>query len=267
MPEDNSSPTVDDRWKSASDRDDKMLDSVIEAWKQTVTVQMHFNDICMKIRNFAITVMVAAIGLAAYSTQEPIEIDLFAWRLPIGVFVTLVGLIGWVAFWGMDRHSYHLYLQAAGQHAGSIETRWSNRLPELLLSSLIREKSKRKLLGFEFPSASRLNTFYGVGAFVFLLTAAALSVGHSKAVHEAASPNPKQVPSMVLPDPRRRHNLRPRRRCLLRRRRLLRPRLPHSQRSRSAVAVSPCPRKPLDPRNQLNESLHHVVRTLQPGDR
>ena len=34
---------------------------VLEAWKQAVTVQMHFNEIAMKLRAFALTLAAALV--------------------------------------------------------------------------------------------------------------------------------------------------------------------------------------------------------------
>jgi hypothetical protein len=126
---------VEQLWAEADDPSGSVKDIALDVWKQTVDVQMHFNDICMKIRNLAITVLTAVIGFAAYSLKENIEIDFGNKHLPIGSFIAFGGLAGWIAFWAMDRHWYHNFLRAAGIHAGRVEDRWSKAFPELLLSS------------------------------------------------------------------------------------------------------------------------------------
>src|SRR5688572_30034568 len=95
-------PKTADLWSRASSRTDADWNIALEAWKQTVSVQMHFNDICMKLRNIAITGLAAIIGLAAYSTKEKIEIDVFGATVPIGSVVAFGGLVAWVAFYTMD---------------------------------------------------------------------------------------------------------------------------------------------------------------------
>jgi len=46
-------------------RDDKKIDWLLAVWKTTVGVQQHFKDIELRIRNYAITVMGAFLGVAA----------------------------------------------------------------------------------------------------------------------------------------------------------------------------------------------------------
>src|SRR5436189_6381726 len=99
---------VGNAWKAASPRDDADVEFAIDAWKTTVDVQMHFNDICMKIRNLAITVLVGAVGFAGYSMKEALEFDFREFHVPVGTIIALAGLVGWTAFYGMDRHWYHV---------------------------------------------------------------------------------------------------------------------------------------------------------------
>jgi len=167
---------VADLWKAANGpvNEAENRQFALEAWKQTVSVQMHFNDICMKIRNYATTMLAAVIGLAAYSTKEAIEVDLFG-GVPVGTFIALGGLIGWVAFFAMDRHWYHNFLRASGVHANRIEKRWAKVVPEMLLSSQIHEESNRIPW---LDSRIRLNVFYAIGGILLLLTAVIVLVAH-----------------------------------------------------------------------------------------
>jgi hypothetical protein len=176
----------DDRRKSVADlRADALavdpgsvnandLKNIIDIWKQVIAVQMHFNDICMTIRNIAITMLVSAVGFAAYTTKDNYQLVLFGWHVHLGALIALVGLVGWGAFWAMDRHWYHVFLIAAGVHAGEVEKRWHVVLPEMLLSSQIREYSGR----VRFHSGQRLNAFYAIGGAVLLLTAILIALGH-----------------------------------------------------------------------------------------
>ena len=49
----NNAPDTPDDWQ-------RIGDAVVEAWKKTVDVQQQFNDIELRIRNYAITLLVAA---------------------------------------------------------------------------------------------------------------------------------------------------------------------------------------------------------------
>ena len=88
----------------------------VDAWKTTVSVQQHFNDLELRIRNFAITFTTAVLGLAGLALKELSS-------SPLPVALLFIGALGWGAFYFMDRFWYHRFLDAAGEQAGKIE-RW-----------------------------------------------------------------------------------------------------------------------------------------------
>jgi hypothetical protein len=83
--------------------------SLIEAWKQTVAVQMHFNEIAMKIRAFALTLIAALLTAGSFSTGPP------------RYWVVVAALISWGAFYLMDRWWYHYLLLGAVLHGIDLE--------------------------------------------------------------------------------------------------------------------------------------------------
>jgi hypothetical protein len=92
----------------------EMVKLAVEAWKKTVDVQQHFNDLELRVRNFAITFTAAVLGLVGWALKE--GVDSF---LPVGLLA--IGTLGWVAFYLMDRHWYHRYLDGAVKHGQAIE--------------------------------------------------------------------------------------------------------------------------------------------------
>jgi hypothetical protein len=93
---------------------EKVLALAVDAWKTTVSVQQHFNDLELRIRNFAITFVTAVLGLVGLALKDdPTSL------LPVALL--LIGLVGWFAFYLMDRWWYHRFLEAAGEHAGRLE--------------------------------------------------------------------------------------------------------------------------------------------------
>ena len=50
--------------------DDEKVGHYIEIWKQTVTVQQHFNDIEWRIRGLALTAATFALGAAAIAAKD-----------------------------------------------------------------------------------------------------------------------------------------------------------------------------------------------------
>ena len=59
---------------------EKLLSSAVDAWKTTVSVQQHFNDLELRVRNFAITFMTAVLGLVGLALKEEPD-SLLPWAL------------------------------------------------------------------------------------------------------------------------------------------------------------------------------------------
>src|SRR5216683_5350332 len=113
---------------------EKIMDdreATIEAWKQTVAVQMHFNDLALRIRSFALTI-IAAILVASGLGQG---------RANIGVLAG--ALIVWPAFFLMDRFWYHPLLLAAVGHGEAIE----KHAQEVLHLTISTKEGDKSLLG------------------------------------------------------------------------------------------------------------------------
>ncbi|WP_344067846.1 hypothetical protein [Nostocoides vanveenii] len=52
---------------------DQEVGHYIEMWKQSVEVQMHFNDIEWRIRGLALTVATFALGAAGVAAKDALE--------------------------------------------------------------------------------------------------------------------------------------------------------------------------------------------------
>jgi hypothetical protein len=87
--------------------DEKQI--IVEAWKQTIAVQMHFNDIAIKIRTFALTLIAAILTAQSFANVK------IVW-LPIAA-----ALGCWLAFYLMDRWWYHYLLLGAVTHGTDLE--------------------------------------------------------------------------------------------------------------------------------------------------
>ena len=150
----------------------------VEMWKKTVDVQEHFNDIALRLRSIAITVLVGALGAAFYVAKDA------GYGVSLGIVI--MGAIGWSAFFLMDRYWYHIFLRASGIHAGETEKRLMAVLPEIGLATAISKASQNVEIpawpskhpvykGGTYSSAERLVLFYKLG-FVVLGIAAAVVV-------------------------------------------------------------------------------------------
>jgi HAD superfamily hydrolase (TIGR01549 family) len=158
--------------KSLTKEDKK---AVVEAWKKTIDVQQHFNDLEMRIRNFALTITAAILGAVGLGVSQNGFSAAFFWY---GSLLTGGGLGVWIAFYFMDRHWYHRLLYGAVRHGEYIEERCRIMLPELLLTNRISQYSPSQRLGRVFHSGDKLDFFYSLVAFgllfvfVFLLSSA-----------------------------------------------------------------------------------------------
>jgi hypothetical protein len=93
----------------------------IDIWKKVVDVQQHFNDLEMRIRNFAITILGALFGAASLALSRDVKIQFEGMNLPLGLFLLLAALLTWIGFWFMDRHWYHRLLYGAVQQGMKVE--------------------------------------------------------------------------------------------------------------------------------------------------
>jgi len=84
---------------------------LLEAWKQTIATQMHFNDIAMRLRAFALTLVAAVLTADALSTGLQ------------GYTAVVALLVVWGAFYLMDRWWYHYLLLGAVLHGSALEDR------------------------------------------------------------------------------------------------------------------------------------------------
>jgi len=86
---------------------------IIEAWKQTIAVQMHFNDLELRIRSYGLTTIAAIVGLAG--------LDAAVVHTKVNILIIFAALVIWLAFFLMDLFWYHPFLKAAVKHGEAIE--------------------------------------------------------------------------------------------------------------------------------------------------
>jgi hypothetical protein len=161
----------------------------IEIWKKVVDVQQHFNDLEMRIRNFAVTILGALFGAAGLALSRDIKIDVGGVDFPLGLFFLLAALVTWSAFWFMDRHWYHRLLYGAVKHGMKVENSIKMAVPEIALTQSIGEESPIQLRAWKIRSPAKINIFYGVGALAVIIAIVALSLT-ANLTQEEAIPEP-----------------------------------------------------------------------------
>jgi phosphoglycolate phosphatase-like HAD superfamily hydrolase len=154
--------------------DTEGLKNKIEIWKKVVDVQQHFNDLEMRIRNVAVTILGALFGAAGLALSRDVTLEIGGLLVPLGVILLLAALLTWAAFYFMDRHWYHRLLYGAVKHERKIEDAIKGRIPEITLTESIGEESPIRFRGSKIHSTAKIDLFYGVGAGAIVLTVAIL---------------------------------------------------------------------------------------------
>lgn len=122
--------------------------NIIEVWKAVVGVQMHFNDIEMRIRSIFITLVIALCASVGFLTDKKPAASIGAVTIFFVLFVPLLGIIATYLFYFIDRHWYHRLLVGSVKHAIDIEKRFVDSIPELSLSDAIGRESPVVLKSF-----------------------------------------------------------------------------------------------------------------------
>lgn len=164
----------------------------IELWKQTVSVQQHFNDIEWRIRGLALTAATFAIGAAAVAAKDRQSFAATA--------VLLIGLLLWYAFYFVDRYWYHPLLKAAVEQGELIEAELTKLLPEAGLTThitagsavprplVIRILSLGRHSNDAMHSGDKLAWFYRLGAAALITAAITLGL-YSLTAPQPTSPS------------------------------------------------------------------------------
>lgn len=154
---------------------DNDLEYQMKVWDKTIDVQMHFNELQMKIRNFAILVISALIGAAGIALKDRVVIDqTILWMHFQGNLSAIffgAAAVTWLAFFFMDHNWYYPLLIGAVKHGMAIEESLKDRVPLIGLTTRIGDESPQKLLFFTLRSKDKSFFFYLVIFFTLLVLA------------------------------------------------------------------------------------------------
>lgn len=134
----------------------------IEIWKKIIDVQQHFNDLELRIRNFALVVTGAFLGLGGYAIKDGGIINAFGFEVSIAGLVVISAIIPLFAFYFMDRLWYHRLLDGSVQAGIEAETALKDMGYKVNLGSKISEKSPFTLwlFGTNIHSKTKMDIFY-----------------------------------------------------------------------------------------------------------
>lgn len=156
----------------------------LEMWKQTVQVQMHFNDIEMKVRTAAITVLTFVLGGASLALREGTRVELIWVKPPLATVTLFLGLVLWGAFYFVDQWWYHRLLIGSVVHGDALEEELRQALPKAGLTRQISESSPKEyriLWGKKrkMHSTHKMKVFYGIVASLMLVGGALIWIAQA----------------------------------------------------------------------------------------
>jgi hypothetical protein len=114
---------------------------MIDIWKTIVDVQMHFNEIEMKIRGLFLTIILALLGGYGYLIEHSNKIEIWGFLIYYYIFIPLIGGLGTYLFYFMDRHWYHRLLLGAVKQGIEIEKALAKEYPQIALGKSIAAES------------------------------------------------------------------------------------------------------------------------------
>jgi len=107
-------------------RDDIKL--ILEEWKTVIQTQMHFNELLMKMRTTAVSIVLAVFGAAAYSLQyERLFLRVNDYSFHASVFIIASGLGMLAGVFGLDYFYYYKMLLGAVKRGDEIDEAYKNR--------------------------------------------------------------------------------------------------------------------------------------------
>jgi hypothetical protein len=174
----------------------------VELWKQAIDVHKHFNDIEMRIRALALTVLTFALGGASLAIRDGTTIMLAGFRVDFGAITLIFALFLWLPFYFVDQVWYHRLLVGAVVHSAALERELRNWLPAAGLTDQISKKSPYEMkLGVwrvsrrvELHSSDKIKIFYFFIAGLLLALAIVVQLT-LKPTDPAAKSPPAPVPS------------------------------------------------------------------------
>jgi len=182
--------------------DEEVLKAQVEAWTTTIAVQEHFNDIEMKIRGLAITVLTAVLGAAAVAIKDGTRIKIFGGGVNLAALVFFIGLVAWLLFYFVDQIWYHRLLLGAVFQGQTLEDLIMPTVPGFGLTHRISEESPHQVtvlfgkvkVGRPLHSKQKMKVFYFVIAVLLLFLVVLTSAGGlDKSASTPATPPTKSA--------------------------------------------------------------------------
>jgi hypothetical protein len=151
----------------------------IEIWKKIVDVQQHFNDLELRVRNFALIVTGAFLGLGGYAIKDAGMINAFGVAVSVAGLVVFSAIVPLFAFYFMDRLWYHRLLDGSVSAGIEAESALKELGYKVDLGSKISEGSPFTLwlTKQKIHSKTKMDMFYLMLVAALLIVALCLGFG------------------------------------------------------------------------------------------
>ena len=101
---------------------------ILEEWKTVIQTQMHFNDMLMKMRTTAVSVVLAVFGAAAYSLQyDKLYLTISSYSFHASVLIMVFGLGMLAGVFSLDYFYYYKMLLGAVKRGYEIDEAYKNK--------------------------------------------------------------------------------------------------------------------------------------------
>lgn len=170
----------------------------IEIWKKIIDVQQHFNDIELRIRNFALVVTGAFLGLGGYAIKDGGVISVLGTEISIAGLVVFSAIVPLSAFYFMDRLWYHRLLDGSVKAGIEAENALKDFGYKVDLGSKISEYSPFTLW---LTNARKIHSKTKMDIFYLMLVAAllivALCLGYGIRPQSSTAQKPTLAPALT----------------------------------------------------------------------
>lgn len=121
---------------------------VLQIWEKTIDVQMHFNDIEMRIRSIFVTVILALTGAIGWTLDKSYQLQITdSVSINFAILLLASGIIATKLFWFIDKHWYHKLLVGSVKQTLALDKKYGEKIPALGLTTSISGSSPLKNFG------------------------------------------------------------------------------------------------------------------------
>lgn len=136
-------------------------EKILKMWEKSIDVQMHFNEIELKIRQLALTIFTGIISALGYLYKDKQHFPVDFLGLPGLSIISLIGASIIYAFFFMDKYWYHRLLKGAVMFTSNLEEKHIFNKEDNLqnnISGLCKSISENSRLEIKFFGSRNLNS-------------------------------------------------------------------------------------------------------------